>query len=384
MSARKQVLVLSFTDHERDPRVFRQVCALVAHEAWDLHTAGLGERSAVESANHVCLKRVSRRWPGQLLRAMWLKAGMFERYYWNMLCVPDALIHLQQGRYDLIVANDLETLPLALKLAGKRGRVWLDAHEYAPRQFEDRWQFRFFFQSFWHYIARRYLPEVDHMTSVGERIGQEYQSQFGVNSHTLINAPAYVDQTPTPVGQTVRLVHHGGTNTGRRLERMVEMMRYVDKRFSLDLYLVANDPQGMRRIQQAAEGLDNVRIREPVPMPALARHLNQYDLGLCFIWPINFNYEYALPNKLFEFVQARLGVAIWPSPEMRKLVEPLGLGPVVESYEAKGMAAVLNALDRQMITSFKQASAHAASQYNAEATMMEIRGVAQKLLSGED
>jgi hypothetical protein len=29
----------------------------------------------------------------------------------------------------------------------------------------------------------------------------------------------------------------------------------------------------------------------------------------------------ALPNKFFEFIQARLAVAIWPSPEMSKITK---------------------------------------------------------------
>lgn len=381
MSSRKRILVLSFTDHVRDPRVFRQIKALEQDAGWELHAAGKGREAPGSAAKHICLERVPASLPGQLLRAAWLKAGMFERYYWNMLYVPDALRKIPSDHYDLIIANDLETLPLALRLAGKRGKVWLDAHEYAPRQVEERWQFRFFFMRFWDYIARVYLPRVDHMTTVGLRIGQEYQARYGVASDLLINAPLYVEQSPTAVDPAaIRLVHHGGTNAGRRLERMVEMMRYVDARFSLDLYLMVNDRRGMAKIEQAAAGLSNVHIRAPVPMPEIPARLNSYDIGLSFIWPMNFNYEFSLPNKLFEYLQARLAVAIWPSPEMRRVIEPERVGWVIDSYEAKAMADVLNALTAEQIEACKSASESAAEKYNAQQTMAQILATTEQLL----
>ena len=49
----------------------------------------------------------------------------------------------------------------------------------------------------------------------------------------------------------------------------------------------------------------------------------EYDIGLFILSPINFNYYHALPNKLFEFIQARLAIAVSPSPEMARIVHRL-------------------------------------------------------------
>ena len=70
----------------------------------------------------------------------------------------------------------------------------------------------------------------------------------------------------------------------------------------------------------------------------------QYDIGLFLLSPANFNYYHALPNKLFEFVQARLAVAIGPSPEMARIVNDHDLGIVAPDFEPTTMAAHLNAL----------------------------------------
>ena len=54
-------------------------------------------------------------------------------------------------RFDLIIANDVETLPLAFQFPGKP-KVIFNAHEYAPRHFEDKKMWRIFFSGF-QYLA---------------------------------------------------------------------------------------------------------------------------------------------------------------------------------------------------------------------------------------
>ena len=51
--------------------------------------------------------------------------------------------------FDLILANDIETLPLAFRLKGNSGtKVIFDAHEYATRQFENDRKWRILFKGF--------------------------------------------------------------------------------------------------------------------------------------------------------------------------------------------------------------------------------------------
>jgi hypothetical protein len=59
---------------------------------------------------------------------------------------------------------------------------------------------------------------------------------------------------------------------------------------------------------------------------------------------MTFNLKYILPNKFFEFIQARLAVAIGPSVEMKRLVKEWDCGIVAANFEAKSMAAEINRL----------------------------------------
>ena len=102
-------------------------------------------------------------------------------------------------------------------------------------------------------------------------------------------------------------------------------------------------------------------------MPEICRRLNQYDVGIYLLPPVNFNHEHALPNKFFEFIQARLAVAIGPSPEMARIVNEYSLGVIAASFEPKALAAALDQLTDESIRAYKLAAGRAARELNYEA-----------------
>ena len=112
-------------------------------------------------------------------------------------------------------------------------------------------------------------------------------------------------------------------------------------------------------------------------MPALAA----YDVGLFVLPPVNFNYRFALPNKLFEFIMAGLAVAIGPSPEMARVVIDHGCGIVAADFAPATIAARLNALSADAIDAFKRRSLDAARVLNAEAEMGRLMGLYAELLA---
>jgi hypothetical protein len=117
---------------------------------------------------------VPRTIPGKTWNAFLLKLGRYERYYWSRPEVQWCLSALAAARPAVIVANDVATLPVALKLDSRFG-VILDAHEYAPRELEDRIAWRLFFQRYNEYLCREYLPKVAGMTTVCQSIADAYR-----------------------------------------------------------------------------------------------------------------------------------------------------------------------------------------------------------------
>ena len=92
---------------------------------------------------------------------------------------------------------------------------------------------------------------------------------------------------------------------------------------------------------------------EPVSFDEITRVLNKFDIGLYYLTPSNFNEKNSLPNKFFEFIQARLCIAISPVKEMKNIVQDYNLGIISDEFNINDLANKIKSLARKDILNFK-------------------------------
>ena len=364
---RPRLLILSFSPIVSDARVLKQVRLFTpTHE---VTTCGYGE--APEGvANHVRIPEELVSW--RLDRAD-LIARRFTRAQERQEVVAWAREHLEVGAWDAVLADDVETVPLALSLE-PAGGVHADLHEYAPRQKEGVPRWRLFVAPYVRWLCRTHVARADSATTVAQGLADAYQREYGITTGVVTNATPYHELPVTPVpgpGRPLRLVHSGAALPDRHLEIMIEAVARSHRDLTLDLYLTRTDPALIDRLRERAGALPperagRVRVLDPVPYDQLVETLARYDVGVFSIPPVSFNYRHTLPNKLFDFVQARLAVVVSPSPEMAAVVERYRLGAVTEDFTAASLAATLDTLDRDAVAAGKAASAAAAHELSAE------------------
>jgi len=355
--ARKHVLIISFSNLADDPRVNRQIRELAGR--YRVTALGFSD-PGVDGVECIVVPHAPRSMVGKILGAMLLKLNMFEAFYWTSSDVVRAHRALASQEFDLIIANDVNTLPLACRIASRQGVV-LDSHEYSPREFEDRPVWRFLFQDYSEYLCRQYLSSADAMFTVCDAIAEEYRKNYGVDPRVLVNAPPYHELAPGQTdSETVHMIYHGAALPSREIERMIEVMGFLDERFHLDLMLIPSDPKYYERLKSISARHPRVKVVPPVPMRELSRRLNQYDIGMDLLPPNSLNNRFTLPNKFFEFIQARLAVAIGPSPEMAKIVNRYDCGIVADDFKPESLARKLSALTARRIDDLKQRSHEAA------------------------
>lgn len=359
MTGRPSLLILSISRIVSDPRVLKQVALF--RDRYDVTTCGQGPAPG-GVVEHVELPANARGWVDDRIA---LLTHRYRRAYRKISGVSAAMDKLPVGAFDAILANDLNTVPLALALEPRRG-VHADLHEFAPREKEDDLKWRLFVAPFLRWLCRKYLARAASITTVSSGIALEYQKRFGVSADVVTNASPHVDLEPLPVGDTIRLIHTGAAFRARRLENYIRAMEGLPPGISLDFYLTPNDPEYLEELKLLAGHLATVAFHNPVPYSALVETTHRYDVALSVFAPTTFNIAHGLPNKFFEAVQARIGLIIGPSPEMARIVERYDLGAITDDFEVASLRKTIGALTPERIAEWKAAAQRAAGPLSAE------------------
>ena len=363
---RPSVVVLSYSPIARDPRVLRQV--KLFEKDFDVTTVGHGP--APEGVvRHVevpleILPWRTKRFAAPLL--FWTR--QFRRLYFGSDRIKFVQAAIPRGSVDVVVANDELAVPVALSLA-PRGGVHVDLHEYSPGRGVKTLDWRLRVAPFFRWACRA-ARHADSVTTVAAGISAEYERNFGFASQVVPNATNYrSDLEPTVAGRPLRLVHIGVAGRARKLEVMIDAVVEIERvspgSVTLDVILAPGDPVYIAELGQRANVTDAVRVLPPVPFEQMVTTLAAYDVGVFVCPPTTFNLQHALPNKFFEFVQARLGVIVGPSPEMAPFVERYGFGIVAGGFDAAATARAIAQLTPESVMRFKEASHAAAFELSA-------------------
>lgn len=377
-----RMLILMFTELAREPRAMRQVRAF--RRDFEVITVGAGS-SPFSDVQHIEI-------PTEVPVTFFLRAWRYawRTIFWRLRAYANfeklrpqvkwAYDRLRSEQWDVVIAHDVQTAYLANRLRARRGLL-IDLHEYAPRQYEHSEQWVREVAPYHRWICSTQVSRADRIITVGAGIAAEYKRNFGFVADVIVNATPFAELSPAEVGTPIRLVHSGIAAPARKLEIMLEGLCATGLPITLDLLLV--EPEGSTYIQELQDLVgDDPRVRflPAVPYEQLVETLNQYDVGVSIIAPTTFNHEWSLPNKFFDYVQARLGVIVGPSPEMTRYVEDFGLGAITGGFEPADFAALLTKLNVEEVASWKHASGVHAMELSGERQMELLRNIVAQML----
>lgn len=368
-SAPGKALVMCISDPATDPRPRRMIKLLEAN-GFAIDVLSYSPSRDFATFDHIALPTPSPAFVTRAARRLLYLAScvaaralgrprifhdwLTRHYGWR-----EAAKRIARQSYAVIVVEDLAFLPMATAARGEAALIF-DAREYYPRQNEESVLFRLIEGPARTQLCRDYLHRCDRIVTVSPGLAAEFAREFAVAPEVVLSVPNYVEAEPRPTDPArIRMVHHGAANRNRRLEDMIEVVERLDERFELDIYLTGS-PSTIDDLKRRAAGCPRIRILPPVKYEDIIPTIGTYDIGMFFNIPTTFNLRNALPNKLFEFIQARLLVAIGPSPDMKHFVEKYGCGVVAEEASVESMAAALNALQPEDIDRAK-ARSHAAA-----------------------
>lgn len=356
-----KILIFSNRKISSAPRILREIDALKDH--YEIHITGEETEFKSEHA-YSCI--YSFRSIGDKIKSRINR--LFKRE--TPLSYSGIESYIKENQISILIIHEPHFLPLAHQLKKMSGlKVIFNAHEYHPLEFEDipGWletqgkQYDLFY--------RNYLPDLDLFINVCESIRLKCLEVYKKDSLVIPNAAAYKElPIIKTAGFPIRLIHHGVCLPSRQIENMIDAAAKLGDNYQLDLMLTS--VTGCEEYEEYINGLvsshNNVSRIAPVKFDQICSTINRYDIGLCYVEPVNLNYQYGLPNKFYEFIQARLAVAISPLIEMKNLTEKYRLGVVSNGFDIADLVERIKNLSIEEIMQYKQNSDQTAKIENQE------------------
>jgi len=282
---------------------------------------------------------VSREYKIHRMKLLFRKGALFYAEYNLKL-----FFYLLKSKSEIFVSNDLDTLPanyLASKL--KRKPLVYDSHEYFTEVPELIG--RPVVKATWTWIERLLVPKVNSAYTVCESIAEVYRDLYKVEFKVVRNLPvcsnSEIQETTDKNDKQPKIIlYQGALNMGRGIEAAIRAMQFVD---GAELWL-AGDGDITRELQKMVSELKldgKVQFLGRLPLLKLAGITRKADLGISLEEDLGLNYRFALPNKLFDYIQAEVPVLVSNLPEMRRIVEQYQIGLVAETHQRKELAEIM-------------------------------------------
>ena len=296
-----------------------------------------------------------------------------------------ALRALIAARPDAIHAHDWDGLVVAEAAARQlRAPFAYDAHELAAEMHAERRGWRLVVAPLIRRLEGPAARRAAFTITVGPRLAASLRDRLALDDPVAVirNIPPIHPvgpPAPRPHGARLLLHYHGILARGRGLETALDALEMLPA----DTALRLTGPWRQPAFQAAVEARVRARPRDgrltihpAVPPAELVAHAASADIGLCLLSGDTAHDRVALPNKLFEYLNAGLAVLVSGSDEMADIVRAhrcgLVLGRAGGAPTPRDLAVAVAALGRDDIVTMRRnaLAAARAMTWSAEAARL--------------
>jgi glycosyltransferase involved in cell wall biosynthesis len=241
--------------------------------------------------------------------------------------------YLLINRFDVIVSNDLDTLPACFYASRiLRKQLVYDSHEYFTEVPELIKRPRV--KRIWERIEEAILPKITHCYTVCQSIADIYNAKYKTSFRVVRNIPFKLKDIeneyfapPFPTDKPV-VIYQGAVNLGRGIEEAILAMRYIE---NVNLVIIGSGDiiDECKKLAKDEELTDKVFFTGRIPFEELSKVTRFATIGLSVEKDMGLNYRYALPNKLFDYIQSEVPMLTSALPEIKRIVDDYGVGLVI-------------------------------------------------------
>lgn len=338
MNKSVNIVHVSPTDIASDPRILKEISAIVDHRA-DVNIIGLsGDLGEGDLSKHSFvnfkIKKIKLRSYSWLRLPRPIRLGCYlielnVRFFFKLLkCKPD-IIHVHDF-------PALLSACIAKKITG--AKLIYDAHELESNKngtsnFESKIVF-FLEKTLWKFV--------NSFVTVSDSIGDWYNENFGKKLTTIIlNSPIltlnngaednhYLREMFDISKEDIIFLYLGALGNGKYIDELIKIFAASAPNHHL-VFVGYGDKKDM--ILEVSVKNKNIHHHAPVFHTEIRKLCASADFGLCLIENISLSDYYCLPNKFFQYIFCGLPIIASNFPDMSRLVDKYDLGYAVDLDE---------------------------------------------------
>lgn len=248
---------------------------------------------------------------------------------------------------DVLISNDLDTLSANFLVSViKRKKLVYDTHEYYTGVPE--LQFRPAVRKVWEKIEAFIFPHLKYIFTVNDSIANLYQLKYHKSLIVVRNVPfrSYstinksLEEYGLPVDKKIIIMQGAGINVNRGAEEAIQTMQYIDNA----ILLIIGGGDVVDKLKEMIITLKlqkRVIFKPRMPYSEMMEYTRMADIGLTLDKNTNINYQFSLPNKLFDYIQAQIPILCTELIEVAGIVRKYNLGRITENIDPQYMAEIL-------------------------------------------
>jgi len=237
----------------------------------------------------------------------------------------------------LLYSNDLDTLLPNYLISKIKGIPLIyDSHELFCEVPE--LQNSAFKKNIWLSIEGWIVPKLKYLVTVNQSIAHIFEQKYNVKFHVVRNIsdintsfiPAEKKELGLPINKKIILLQGAGINIDRGAEELVDAMQFIDD----CLLLIIGSGDVWTKLEEKVKGglSEKVILIHRLPKVKLMQYTHLADIGISIDKNTNLNYQYSLPNKVFDYIHAGVPILASRLPEIEKIINEFEIGEFIQSH----------------------------------------------------
>lgn len=325
-----KVLVSVFNNLYTDQRV-EKVCRTLHDHQYQIHLIGNDWTGAPPMARPYAFERIP------------LKSKMLKLAYVEFNYKLYQLLLRRADKNTILLANDLDTLLPNYLVSKKLGiPLVFDSHEIFTEMpaIRGRWT-----QKVWKILESRLMPKIEWMMTESESYADWFAEEYGIHKPLVVsNLPRRISVAKDMEFNERKIILYQGTiNPYRGIPEAIEAMTYLDNA----VLKIAGDGPMKKEYQQLARqrGVGNkVNFLGRLHPDDLRQETLKADVGISLEQNGGLSYLYSLPNKVGDYIQARVPVLMINFPEMIRVKNQFNVGEIIDNHEPVTIAKALQGI----------------------------------------